>query len=94
MGVIMLKDKEILGAHVFAIYAPGVTHTVLAWPIAGGVKWIDLDGDETPHSTTAIGLVKYASALRGVLEHIEDPLPLEWGPEDEAAEARRRLIDE
>lgn len=90
----MLSDKAILGAHVFAIYAPGVTHTVLAWPIAGGVKWVDLDGDEAPHRTTALGLVKYAAALRGVLEHKESPIPCDWGPEDEAAEARRRLIDD
>lgn len=90
----MLSDKAMLTAHVFAIYAPGLVHTVLAWPTMGCVKWIDLDGDEKPHSTTALGLVKYAAALRGVLEHIEDPLPLEWGPEDEAAEARLRLIDD
>ena len=84
----MLKDKDILAAHVFAIYAPGLVHTVLAWPTMGGVRWVDLDGDEAPHYTTALGLVKYAAALRGVLEHKESPIPCEWGPEDEAAEAR------
>lgn len=90
----MLSDKAMLTAHIFALYTPGLVHTVLAWPTAGGVRWIDLDGDEKPYHTTAIGLVKYAAALHGTLEHVEAPLPQEWGPEDEAAEARRRLIDD
>lgn len=90
----MLSDKAMLTAHVFALYAPGLVHTILAWPTMGGVKWVDLDGAEIVYFTTPLGMVKYAAALHGVLEHIEDPLPLEWGPEDEAAEARRRLIDD
>lgn len=90
----MLSDKAMLTAHVFALHTPGLVHTVLAWPTVGGVKWIDLDGEEAIYNTTPLGLVKYAAALGGPLERIEGPLPLEWGPEDEAAEARRRLIDE
>lgn len=90
----MLSDKAMLTAHVFALYTPGLVHTVLAWPANGGVRWLDLDGEEAIYTTTPLGMAKYAAALHGTLEHVEAPLPLEWGPEDEAAEARRRLIDD
>lgn len=90
----MLSDKAMLTAHVFALYTPGLVHTILAWPIGYGIRWIDLDGEEAIYNTTPLGLAKYAAALNGTLEHIEAPLPLEWGPEDEEAEARRRLIDD
>lgn len=88
----MLTDRSLLSAHIFTVTAPGMVHTILVWhgglATVGAVKWCDLDGDETPHTTTALGLVKYAAALGGPLEHIEGPIPAEWTQEDEAAEAR------